>query len=72
MAFNSGTNLTENFWVLLRIKVSMRKPSNVKELIKVIETEWNILPSELAQHFISCMESRIENVIESNDNDIGY
>ena len=64
MAFNSGTNPTENLWALLKIKVSMGKPSNLKELIKRIETEWNILPIELAKQFISSMESRMENVIE--------
>ena len=50
----------------------MRKSSNLKELIKAIETEWNILRSELAKHFISSMESRTENVIESNDNYTAY
>ena len=57
-------NPTENVLTLFKIKVSMRKPSNLKGLIKVIKTEWNMLPGELVKSLISSMESRIESVIE--------
>ena len=71
-AFSLSMNPTENLLALLKVKVSMRKPSNLKELIKAIKTEWNMLPSELVKNLISSMESSIESVIESNDDDTTY
>ena len=71
-AFSPSMNPTENVLALFKTKVSMRKPSNLKGLIKAIKTEWNMLPGELVRSLISSMESRIESVIESNDDDTTY
>ena len=59
-------NPIENLRAFLKIKVSMRKPSNLKELTKAIKTEWIVLPSELVKNLISSMESRVKSVLELN------
>ncbi|CAF4331666.1 unnamed protein product [Rotaria sp. Silwood2] len=64
-AFSPDMNPMENLWALLKIKVSMRKPSNIKELIKAIKQEWNLLPKELAENLMFSMKYRIESVIDA-------
>lgn len=59
-------NPIENLWTLLKINVSMRKPSNYNQLVKAIHKKWNLLPKELAENLMLGTNNRIQCAIESN------
>ncbi|CAF4387106.1 unnamed protein product [Rotaria magnacalcarata] len=65
-SFSPDMNPMENLWALLKVNVSMRKPYNIKKLIKAIHKEWKLLPKEPAQNLMSSMDRRVECIFESN------
>jgi hypothetical protein len=59
-------NPIENLWPLLKVKVAQRRPKTLEDLVNVIESEWNELPSELAYNLMNSMENRVQALIDSS------
>ena len=58
-------NPIENVWHLLKSRVSKRQPKTVKQLKRVIRSEWKNFDQNLAQKFSNSMSQRIEALIEA-------
>lgn len=56
-------NCIENVWHVLKVKVSNRHPSNYKELVRVIKSEWATLSVEYAQKLVESMPRRVQALI---------
>ena len=59
-------NPIENLWSILKTKIAYGRPHTLKDLIKVINKEWNNLPKELALKLSNSMKNRIEAIIDAS------
>jgi transposase len=61
-------NPIEHLWDVLERKVRLRKPhpKNKKELVNVLQEEWNKIEPKVLENLIESMPRRIKAVIEAN------
>lgn len=58
-------NCIENVWHVLKVRVSNRHPKNIKELVRVIKSEWASLSIEYAQKLVGSMPKRVQALIDA-------
>lgn len=59
-------NPIENLWELIDREVRKKKPSNLKQLEKIIKLEWESIPLDLIRSLVDSMPSRLKEVISNN------
>ncbi len=59
-ANSPDANSTENLWAYLDDKVAARQPRTVKQLWRVIRSEWQALPRSLLEKLIDSQPKRLE------------
>jgi transposase len=65
-AVSPDQNCIENAWHVLKIRVAARKPSNLKQLARVVRDEWYKLDKYYAAKLVQSMPRRVQAVIEAN------
>ena len=65
-AMSPRLNPIENVWSLLKAMIQKNPPTNIKQLVRVINKYWRSLPVDLAQRLVSSCQRRLQAVIESN------
>lgn len=58
-------NCIENAWHVLKIRVSNRKPRNLKQLNRVVKQEWKKLSKSYAKKLVGSMSKRVQALIEA-------
>ena len=64
-------NHIENLWAILKKQIQNKAPKDIKELEKLIETEWQTFDQEFLANFINSMK-RCQMVIASDGKKINY
>lgn len=62
----------ENLWRELKVKVSARNPTNLKDLERISKEEWAKIPVETCQNLVVNYRRRLESVIASKGYAIDY
>ena len=65
-------NPIENLWAVLKKRIQNKALKDIKNLGKLIETEWQTFDPEFLANFITSMKRRCQLVIESNGKKIDY
>ena len=65
-------NPIENLWAILKKRIQNKAPKDIKELEKLIETEWQTFDQEFLANFINSMKRRCQMVIASDGKKINY
>ena len=71
-ANSTDLNPIENLWALLKQRVQVKAPKDIKELENIVKAEWETFDPQFLSKFVDSMKRRCQLVISKDGKKIQY